>query len=269
MKYTPSHDTTILQDEPPILVQEGKTVFERINPPVGFKREPLDTTSFANYLRHLSLKPHGEKVLLYNGQLKSRQDVHVAVVDMDVGGKDLQQCADAIIRMRAEYLYSQKLYDQIHFNFTSGFNAEFSKWKDGYRIKVTGNDVSWRKLAAPSTNYQVFRQYLEKVFMYAGTRSLNQEMNTVSIEKATIGDVLIVGGSPGHAVIVVDECYHSGTGKKLYLLAQSYMPAQQVHILKNPTDQAISPWYSFPETGEIRTPEWTFSSDLLKGFQEK
>ena len=43
-----------------------------------------------------------------------------------------------------------------------------------------------------------------------------------------IGDVLIQGGSPGHAVIVVDMAENPATGEKLYLLAQSYMPAQDI-----------------------------------------
>ena len=48
------------------------------------------------------------------------------------------------------------------------------------------------------------------------------------------GDVFIKGGSPGHAVIVVDVAIYTQTGKKVFLLAQSYMPAQQIHILVNP-----------------------------------
>jgi hypothetical protein len=40
-------------------------------------------------------------VLLYNGAPKFRQDVHAAVIDIDVGTRDLQQCADATMRLRA------------------------------------------------------------------------------------------------------------------------------------------------------------------------
>ena len=38
--------------------------------------------------------------------------------------------------IRAEYLYSQELYDEINFDFVSGFRAEYGKWMEGYKIKV-------------------------------------------------------------------------------------------------------------------------------------
>ena len=63
--------------------------------------------------------------------------MHLAVIDMDIGERDLQQCADAVIRLRAEYLYGTGQYDKIHFNFTSGFNAQYIKWMQGSRISVT------------------------------------------------------------------------------------------------------------------------------------
>ncbi len=77
-----------------------------------------------------------------------------------------------------------------------------------------------------------------------------------------IGDVFIQGGSPGHAVIVVDLVVNSTTGEKRFLLAQSYMPAQDIHVLKNPN--STDSWYSMSEV--IETPEWTFRSSDLKRF---
>lgn len=58
----------------------------------------LSEGSFAEYLRNLPLKPHGTKVKYYNGEEKPN-DVYVAVIDIDVGTRDLQQCADAVIRL--------------------------------------------------------------------------------------------------------------------------------------------------------------------------
>ena len=47
--------------------------------------------------------------------------------------------------------------------------------------------------------------------------------------------------------------------KKLFMIAQSYMPAQDIHILDNKNNPAISPWYELDENAEeINTPEWTF-----------
>ena len=51
-----------------------------------------------------------------------------------------------------------------------------------------------------------------------------------------IGDVFIKGGFPGHAVVVLDMAENDRTGQRVFLLAQSYMPAQDIHIMKNPTN---------------------------------
>jgi len=93
---------------PKLLQEEGTSIKTRFNPPEGFSRIQTNTTSFANYLQNFPLKPHDAQVHLYNGELKYRQDVHSAVLDIDVGKRDLQQCADATMRLRAEYLYQQK-----------------------------------------------------------------------------------------------------------------------------------------------------------------
>jgi hypothetical protein len=55
----------------------------------------------------------------------------------------------------------------------------------------------------------------------------------------------------------------NAAGQKLYLMAQSYMPAQEIHILKNPSKKNISPWYSLQST-DIQTPEWNFVNARLK-----
>jgi len=244
----------------------GKTIADRFPAPTGFARVKTDSNSFAGYLRNFKLKPHGADVHYYNGKVKQNDDVYDAVLDIDVGNYDLQQCADAVMRLRAEYLFKQKRYNEIHFNFTNGFKADYSKWQQGYRVTVKGNNTNWVKKAAPSTTYTSFRDYMKLVFTYAGTMSLEKEMKAVSIDELQIGDVFIKGGSPGHAVIVVDVAINEKTGEKLFLLAQSYMPAQEIQILKSPMNPTISPWYSTNFTGPLFTPEWTFQKNLLKRF---
>lgn len=243
----------------------GMTVATRIGVPEGFKRKPLDTTSFGYYLRNMKVLPDGSNVYLYNGNLKSNQSVHAAVIDISVGKRDLQQCADAVMRLRAEYLYHQKKYDAIHFHFVSGFDCRYDKWKAGYRVAVKGNQVSWVKTAGADGSYTTFLNYMDMVFNYAGTLSLSKELHAVNIPDVEIGDVLIRGGSPGHAVIVVDMV-ENDKGEKRVLLAQSYMPAQQIHILKNPLNRQLSPWFNLAEKERVYTPEWVFEKDELKRF---
>ena len=244
----------------------GKTVAERFPTPTGFTRVKQPTDSFEAYLQNFKLKPHGAEVHYYNGAIKPNDDIYDAVLDIDVGNYDLQQCADAVMRLRAEYLFGLKRYNDIHFNFTNDFRADYSKWQQGYRVNVKGNNTNWVKKAAPSTTYASFRDYMKLVFTYAGTKSLEKEMKEVSIDDLQIGDVFIKGGSPGHAVIVVDLVINEQTGEKLFLLAQSYMPAQEIQILKNPMNPTISPWYSTIFTGPLYTPEWTFQRNQLKRF---
>lgn len=242
------------------------TISQRFQPPAGFVRQELPTNSFGHYLQNLPLKPANSQVHLFDGRLKYRQSVHAAVVDMDTGDRDLQQCADAVMRLRAEYLFAQKQYDNIHFNLTNGFKMEYAKWRQGYRVKVDGNKTEWYASNSPLTNYESLRQYLNFVFMYAGTLSLSKELKSKAMEDLTIGDVFIQGGSPGHAVIVVDLAVKESTGEKVFLLAQSYMPAQEIHVLKNPNEAAFSPWYSSGFGEELETPEWIFKQEMLKSF---
>lgn len=242
----------------------GATIEKRFIPPAGFKRKAVAENSFAKYLRNLPLKPAGTKVKYYDGSIKNK-DVYDAVVDMEISNKNLQQCADAIIRLRGEYLYSIKAYDQISFTLTNGFKVDYSEWIKGNRVMVNGNKTYWQKNAAASNTYKDFRNYMEFVFMYAGTLSLSKSLQPKNIGDIAIGDVFIVGGSPGHAVIVVDLAENE-KGEKVFLLAQSYMPAQETQILKNQNDHNVSPWYSAKGNGNIFTPEWDFTTNQLKAW---
>lgn len=243
----------------------GKTIAERIKTPEEYERVPAFKGSFSEYVRNLPLKPHGSKVHYYNGKEKFN-DVYVAVVDIDVGDRDLQQCADAAIRLYTEYLYKNKQYDKIHFNFTNGFRADFRKWMEGYRIKVEGNRAYWVKQTGYCDDYKCFRWYLNMVFAYAGTFSLLRELKKVPLKDMQIGDVFL---DAGHCVIIVDIAQNKKTGEKIFLLAQSYMPAQEIHVLKNPAnDDENNPWYSINFGDVLITPEWQFEKESVYRFGE-
>ncbi|MFW5788259.1 MAG: DUF4846 domain-containing protein [Halanaerobiales bacterium] len=251
-----------------LIKEKGIAINTRFATPIGFERVPVEENSFADYLRSLPLKPDDAEVLYYDGRTKTNQGIYEAVIDMDIGIRNLQQCADAIMRLRGEYLYHKEEYNRIHFNLTNGFEVGYTKWSEGYRVAVEGNNTYWVKKTEKSNTYSEFRKYMNFIFIYAGTISLAQELEAVSIEEMMIGDILIQGGSPGHAVIVVDMAENNKSGEKLYMLAQSYMPAQDIQILKNPNNELISPWYELNQEEVIKTPEWTFSKDDLKRFDE-
>ncbi|MBC7936497.1 MAG: hypothetical protein H7Y86_14200, partial [Rhizobacter sp.] len=73
--------------------------------PGGFKRISYKKETFGEWLRALPLKKD-KTVYLYDGSVKPNQSAQFAVLDISVGNKDLQQCADAVMRLRAEYFFS-------------------------------------------------------------------------------------------------------------------------------------------------------------------
>lgn len=187
------------------------------------------------------------------------------MVSIDVGARDLQQCADAIIRLRAEYLFSCGADESIAFHFTSGDLAEWTRWRSGERPIVEASGVSWVDSARPDAGYGSFRDYLETIFTYAGTASLSGELEEVADPSSVrIGDVFIEGGFPGHALLVVDVAADAA-GRRVFLLAQSYMPAQEIHVLRNPRSDG-SPWYPAAREGPLVTPEWMTRYESLRRF---
>jgi hypothetical protein len=210
------------------------TLLARFAPPAGAERVALPDGSFGAWLRGLPLLADGAQVHLYDGTLKARQDVHAAVIDLDVGDRDLQQCADAVMRLRAEWLYANGA--PIVFHPDPGRPTEL-RYAGGRERKA-------------------FARWLVKLFADAGSASLQAELRPVGAGALQPGDVLIQGGYPGHAVLVLDVAATSD-GKRYLLLGQSYMPAQQFHVLKNLGDPSLSPWYDAKAlaTG-LRTPEW-------------
>jgi len=111
-----------------------------------------------------------------------------------------------------------------------------------------------------------FRNYMNYIFSYANTASLKNELKKVSsIQDIKIGDVFIQKGRPyGHAITVMDVATNK-KGEKVFMLSQSYMPAQDIHILINPNNLKLSPWYKINKLGNLITPEWSFLyKDLMR-----
>jgi hypothetical protein len=242
---------------------------ERIPEPPGYEREPVDSGTFAAWLRRLPLLPGRPPVRLHDGRLKLNQKAHAAVVDIDVGRRDLQQCADAVMRLRAEYLFAVGREAKIGFRFTSGDACPFSRWARGERPVVRGSRVTWARPAGPDVSHASLRRYLDVVFTYAGSASLERELAPLGPgEELRAGDVFIQGGFPGHAVLIVDTARRLSDGARAFLLVQSYMPAQQIHLLRNPGSATLGPWYAVDFGETLQTPEWGFSRTDLRRFRD-
>jgi len=247
--------------------EDGSTIKERVLLPEGFKRVEYVEGSFETYLRNYKLKKFGSKIINYDYTKYYWQQGHIGVLEVPVPKNGLQQCADALIRIRSEYLWDNNRKDEIGFNFTSGDYCSWVKYAEGYRPKITGNNVTFSKVASKNHSKENFYKYLNLIYTYSGTLSLYNELPKVSAAKdLKIGDMLIKGGSPGHIVMICDEAINEH-GEKIFLLFQGNTPAQSVHLVKNLGDSSISPWYHLKKDAVIPVSNYTFYNSKFVRFK--
>ncbi len=247
----------------------ASALYRRFPAPEGSARPQVDPGGFAEWLRCLPLLPGRGTVRYPSGNPKPDQSSHAAVLDLDTGPGDLQQCADTILRLRAEYLWSTGDLDGLAFHFTSGDLCRWSDWASGVRPRVSGNHVEWVRSAEPDDSRASFLDWLRVVFTYAGTISTRREMATVaSWTELAAGDVLVRAGSPGHAVIVVDVAERPGGLERAVLLAQGYMPAQCPHVLARPGTDGEDAWFPLPDGGTLEVAGWEFGEEDLRRFAD-
>jgi len=251
---------------PDYIHKEGDAISTRVLLPEGYHRKAYPNGSFQEYLRQYPLKKHGSSIINFDGSKYFAQHWHDAILEVPVPTNGLQQCADALMRLRAEYLWDQNRKNEIGFNFTSGHYCSWKKYAEGFRPKINGNKVTFHKTAPPNASKANFYKYLNLIYTYAGTLSLHTELPKVQIKDLRIGDMLVKPGSPGHIEIIVDKI-ENDKGDKLYLLAQGNTPAQNVCLLKNFEDTSISPWYRFKENNAVYTPSYYFEKATFVRFK--
>lgn len=246
-----------------IMVPAGASLSTRIMTPTGYTRTPSEEGSLTEFLRNYALKDDGSKVLLYDGTEKEKQTSHMAVFALPLEAKNLQQYADSVMRVYAEYYLKQKQYEKIIFGYSDGFKAEYSKWIEGNRIAVTDSGSKWVKRAEYDESYESFQEYMRMVFAYAGIWTMKDESTSVEVAQAQVGDVFFDTSDGGKVVMIVDICENED-GKKAYLLASGGKPAQEFVLLANPL-HADDPWYYEEEIGgAVETPEFTFKEGSLR-----
>ena len=234
--------------------------------PEGYVR--IYNDPYSNFLRQQPLKQKNI-VKYHNGQIRFNKanDIFAAVFDYDIGPLDLHQCADAAIYLRAKYNYKFHFLDKLAYTFTNGEITTYMDYLEGAKYKIIngGNDIEKVYVEPREDNFETFRSWIDLVWNYAGTWSV-EKYDTYSIDIRDIqpGDIFIQGGFPGHAVTVVDVAVNTNN-EKVYMLAQSFMPAQEQHILLNPKNNTV--WYKLDNSKIIKTPEFTFESNQLKRFK--
>lgn len=263
-----AHTITSVFSEPDYINKKGSTIKDRVLVPDGYTRTTYPEGSFQSFIQNYQLKASGAKVINYDSSPYFYQSGHVGVLDLSVPKNGLQQCADALIRLRSEYLWKTNKKEKIGFQFTSGHYCSWSKYAAGYRPKIRGNKVSFHKTAPPDHSKRNFYRYLNLIYAYSGTLSLYTELPKVQSSKnLRIGDMLVQPGTPGHIVMIVDEM-KDANGNKRFVLAQGNTPAQSVHMLKNLSDTAISPWYELPKGAFIEIPGYYFENSKFIRFKD-
>jgi len=244
-----------------------RTIATAFPPPAGFTRVPAAPGSFADWLRHLPLEGEHAALALYDGRPVVDHGEAAAVVDIDVGTADLQQCADAVMRLRAEYLYAHRLTGLIGFDLFDGQRYRFLAYAEGTIPIVAGTAIAWNSGPPQDTTHASLRRWLDIVYGFASTRSLARELRPVGrFADAAIGDVLVRPGAPGHAVVIVDMASDPDSGHRMVIIAEGDMPARSLRISRNPQDPALGPWQPLRDGEPLMLPGTSFDAGQLRRF---
>lgn len=194
--------------------------------PLGYSRINGENASYTQYLRSLPLKSRGTKVHLYTGGEAGFQIRSTAVIDMKLLSNS-EQCADATMRLRAEYLWQQGRYRDIHFRNVNGKQMRYSGGQ----------------------SRKAFESYMRGVYGLCSTYSLYHETEPRAIRDVQPGDVLVYPARNrhwyGHALIVIDVAKNCA-GKVAILCAEGSTPACDIHLVRN-LNPLKNPWFFLDE----------------------
>ncbi len=244
----------------PILMPEGETLETRFNLPEGFARTAQPEDSFGAFLRVLPLKPDGSSAYLFDGTAITGLSP-AAVISWDPGTQDRCQNTDALIRLRAEFLFSRERFEDISFHFMSGFNFAFSKWSEGYSIKVSGSKVDWVKSGEPDSSHEALEKYLSNLYVYTNATAILSDLQSAS--EPSPGDVFVEDGG----VMIADLAENSASGETIVMLCKGGGSAQNLYIVGNTREPEISPWFPVSDGGVVYTGSGSFVISALKRFK--
>ena len=225
--------------------------------PAGYQRVQLTKGSFGEWLRRLPVTKGKAVVRSFNGRLL--RSPAAAVVPLDIGSGDVQQCADSILRLHAEFQWKRGAADELSIHFTSGDESNWKAWREGERFEIAGSRVKRIQNGAVNNTHVEFRKWLQHSFLYAGTRSLKLDSTAVPLtETLQPGDFFVSPGSPGHAVIILDVADAPGK-PSVALLGQGFMPAQSFHVLQDRGGHMVDGWFVLPDgpDGQLINPSWS------------
>jgi Domain of unknown function (4846) len=231
------------------------SVEARFPAPPGYQRVAATPGSFGEWLRGLPLAAPGTPVLNNSGGAAYSGDNEyvAAVVAIDVGAGDLQQSADAIVRLHAEWLWANDQPNALSYRSASKLEMPFSRWAKGQRLIASGPNVFWVVKSKPrAPNYDDFRQYIDAVMLWSNNVSLATRAEHVTDPaQLAAGDFFVQTRGKGHAILVLDIA-QKPTGERVALLGQALQsPAQSIHVMRLGRATA---WFSMRPPNPVLTP---------------
>lgn len=261
--YTPVPSQAATPTPAPIVVarieESGMSIGSRINPPMGYTRTFETEDSFGTFMRKYPVRMAGAQVMRYDET--AREDASAAaVLDVALGKKNHEGPAGAVARLYAEYFFSIQEFSKVSFTIGRGFDFTFDQWRQGKKLSAKGTDLSWVSGGEDSNGKDNFRAYLSTLFVYISMTTLKKDLariHDVDGNPIQVGDVFIGENAEGKeiAVMVADLCINDETGERMMLLVQGGSPAQQLHVVDNPYNASIAPWYSCEFDTTLKTPD--------------
>ncbi len=210
------------------------------------------------FMRTLPVKREHSRVVLYTGEEKEKQDSYAAILNLGLDNRNLQQRASSIMRLYAEYYWTNKDFSNMEYKLGNGFILPYKKWSEGYRVDAVGADNSWYTYCDADDSYDTLQSYLEYYFSYSGMATLMATSHQKPIESLSVGDFFI--GEKEYCAMVVDMAENEN-GERCFLLASGGSPGQEIEVLKNPAHE--DPWYYVSELGDtFATPEFELKADF-------
>jgi hypothetical protein len=214
----------------------------RFATPKGYTRIAAKGSSIGHWLRMLPLSAEGTLVQDVNGRatLVASAGYAAAVVDIDMHA---EESADALLRLHAEWRFSQGNAGGISYVSNSGRPLPFSRWLSGGRIVMKKRGWDWSPSASPVSQqtYGELRNFLDAAYQWVDPRALAIQGRTLGADDVEPGDYFVHAGKDPTLVIVLDVAKNA-SGEPALLLGHVAAPHQNLYVmLASPRSEWLLP----------------------------
>jgi hypothetical protein len=219
----------------------------------GFRGFPAELGSFAEWLRLLPLAAPATPVRNHRGDIVvPGDDEHLAaVVAIDVGTEDVQQSADVILRLHAEWRWFRSDFRMLYLS-DNELELPLQPRQNGEHLVDAADQSRESPDAAPQSKreYADFRRYLDRVFARSDAPALLAESVALPPQDLEPGAFFLNDRHPAEVLVVLDVAT-SPTGQRRMLLAQALNPAQDLAVIRPNRDTA---WFAVHTDQPVRVP---------------